>query len=117
MIYDAEKRNITMAITGESLISRQMKVFKEKPFLALRDVIANADVSFTNAEMLFHNYEDAPSTVPGGTYMRCDPQYIEDLKWMGFDIVGCEADTALSWFAFVNEFGCLHESQNFPFFC
>ena len=87
MIYDAEKRNVTMAITGESLISRQMKVFTEKQFLALKDVITNADVSFTNAEMLFHNYEDAPSTVPGGTYMRCDPQYIEDLKWMGFDIV------------------------------
>ena len=87
MIYDAEKRNVTMAITGESLISRQMKVFTEKQFLALKDVITSADVSFTNAEMLFHNYEDAPSTVPGGTYMRCDPQYIEDLKWMGFDIV------------------------------
>ena len=36
MIYDAEKRNVTMAITGESLISRQMKVFKEKQFLALK---------------------------------------------------------------------------------
>ena len=108
MIYDAEKRNVTMAITGESLISRQMKVFTEKQFLALKDVITSADVSFTNAEMLFHNYEDAPSTVPGGTYMRCDPQYIEDLKWMGFDIVATANNHAWDF----GENGVLTNIQN-----
>ena len=74
----------------------------------LKDIITSADVSFTNAEMLFHNYEDAPSTVPGGTYMRCDPQYIEDLKWMGFDIVATANNHAWDF----GENGVLTNIQN-----
>ena len=89
MLYEAESGDITMAITGESLITRAMSVFREKRFLTMREQLHDADVRFTNAEMLFHNYEDPPTHRPGGTYMRCDPKHIEDLKWLGINMVGC----------------------------
>lgn len=88
MQYEAESGDILMALTGESLITRAMKPFREPKFLELRDLLHSADVRFTNAEMLFHNYEDPPTFRPGGTYMRCDPRYIEDLMWLGINIVG-----------------------------
>ena len=88
MVYEAESGDILLALTGESLITRAMKPFREPKFLELRDLLYSADVRFTNLEMLFHNYEDPPTYRPGGTYMRCDPRYIDDLKWLGINIVG-----------------------------
>ncbi len=89
MLYESESGDISMAITGESLITRAMSVFREDRFLTMREQLHSADVRFTNAEMLFHNYEDPPTHRPGGTYMRCDPKHIEDLKWLGINMVGC----------------------------
>lgn len=88
MLYESESGDVTMAITGESLITRAKSVFREPRYLKMRDLIRSADVRFTNAEMLFHNYEDAP-THRTGTYMRCDPAFIKDLQWLGFNIVAC----------------------------
>ena len=86
-VYESESGDITMALTGESLISRSVSSFREPTFMRMVEMIRSADVSFTHAEMLFHNYEDAPTHRPGGTYMRSDPQNISELKWMGFDMV------------------------------
>ena len=89
MLYESESGDILMAVTGESLITRSMSVFREERFLKMKDLLSSADVAFTNAEMLFHNYEDPPTHRPGGTYMRCDPRFIKDLQWLGINIVGC----------------------------
>ncbi|MCL0044087.1 CapA family protein [Dehalococcoidia bacterium] len=89
MLYESESGNIRMALTGESLITRGMSLFQENRFLGLRDLLRNAEVVFTNLEMLFHNYETPPTHHPGGTYMRCDPRFIKDLQWLGINIVGC----------------------------
>lgn len=89
MLYEAESGDFLMALTGESLISRPLTVFREPRFLELRNLLQGADLAFTHAEMLFHNYEPAPTTRPGGTYMRADPRLIEDLKWLGIDMVSC----------------------------
>ena len=89
MLYEAESGDISMAITGESLITRGMSVFREPRFTTMREQLHGSDVRFTNAEMLFHNYEDPPTHRPGGTYMRCDPKHIDDLKWLGINMVGC----------------------------
>jgi poly-gamma-glutamate capsule biosynthesis protein CapA/YwtB (metallophosphatase superfamily) len=89
MIYESENCDIQMAITGDSLITRAMSVFREERFLKMVELLRNADVSFTNAEMLFNNYEDPPTHIPGGTYLRADPKIINELQWLGIDIVGC----------------------------
>ena len=88
MLYESESGDVTMAITGESLITRAKSVYREPRFLKMRDLLHSADVRFTNAEMLFHNYEDAP-THRTGTYMRCDPEFIKDLQSLGFNTVAC----------------------------
>ena len=45
-------------------------MYREPDFLKLVDLIKGADLAVTHAEMLFHNYEDAPTHLSGGTYMR-----------------------------------------------
>lgn len=88
MPYESEANSIKLTFTGDAMISRALKPFREERFLALRDVFQRSDVSITNGEMLFHNYEDWP-TYLSQTYMRCDPRHIEDLQWMGLDMMSC----------------------------
>jgi len=77
----------TMALTGDSIITRRLSVYGEPPFLKMIDLIRGADVAFTNLEMLFHDYETYAMNQSGGTYMRAEPALVKDLVWAGFDLV------------------------------
>ena len=97
MRYESESGDMTMALTGESLITRALIPFKEPNFLRLRDMIDAADVGFTNAEMLFHDFEGPPAEESAGTFLRCDPRFLRDLKWMGIDIAACAINHAYDY--------------------
>lgn len=77
----------TMALTGDSIITRKLSVYDEPEFLEMIELMRNADVAFTNLEMLFHDYEPYPMAESGGTYMRADPELAHDLAWAGIDLV------------------------------
>jgi len=77
----------SMALTGDSIITRPLSVYKEPEFLAMVELLRGADVAFTNLEMLFHDYEPFPMGESGGTWMRGDPSLAEELAWAGFDMV------------------------------
>jgi len=92
MRYEAETGDFTLGITGESLICRKLSVFREERFLKLRELLRGADVTFGNAECVFQDYSDSPNTFAGGgsstgTYMAAPPESVEELKWLGIDIV------------------------------
>jgi poly-gamma-glutamate synthesis protein (capsule biosynthesis protein) len=76
-----------MALTGDSIITRKISVYKEPEFLGMIDIIRSADVAFTNLEMLFHDYEPYPMAESGGTWMRGDPELAAEIAWAGFDMV------------------------------
>lgn len=77
----------TMALAGDSIITRKLSVYHEPEFLKMIELIRSADVSFTNLEMLFHDYEPYPMQQSGGTYMRAEPALAKELRWAGFDMV------------------------------
>ncbi|HJN87929.1 MAG: CapA family protein [Dehalococcoidia bacterium] len=121
MIYESESGDILIALTGEALIARKLDVFKEDQFLALREKLINADVTFGNAECLFEDYSDSPNTYAGGgsgrgTYMAAPPESIEQLQWMGIDIVSTANNHCsdfgeggvLTNLEFLNEYGMAH---------
>jgi len=82
--------DITVALTGDAIVSRALSVYTEPDFLELRDLIRAQTTAFTNAEILFLDYDD-PGVIPaaqsGGTYMRAEPELAKELAWMGFDMV------------------------------
>jgi poly-gamma-glutamate capsule biosynthesis protein CapA/YwtB (metallophosphatase superfamily) len=79
--------SFTMALTGDSIITRRLSVFTEPEHTRLFDLVRGADAAFTNLEMLFHDYEPYPMNESGGTYMRAEPSLLKDLVWAGFDLV------------------------------
>ena len=86
MIYNAEKRDISIAVGGDAMITRRMRAFNEDGFLKLKDVLHRADASVVNLEMLFHDYESSWQW-SNATYTRSDPRNLDELKWMGIDAV------------------------------
>ncbi|MBE3135309.1 MAG: CapA family protein, partial [Acidobacteria bacterium] len=84
----AADNSMTIALTGDSIITQKLSVHSEPQFLKMIEMIRGADVAFANLEMLFHDYEPYPMTQSGGTYMRADPTLAKELAWAGFDIVG-----------------------------
>ena len=85
-IYDAERRDISIALGGDAMITRRMQAFQEPRFLKLVEILRGADVSLVNLEMLFHDYESSWQW-SSATYTRSDPKNLDELKWMGINAV------------------------------
>ena len=81
------KGPVTLALTGDSIITQRISPFKEPEFTGVMDLVRGADAAFTNLETLFHDYEAPPSHESGGTWMRTDPPILKELVWAGFDLV------------------------------
>jgi poly-gamma-glutamate capsule biosynthesis protein CapA/YwtB (metallophosphatase superfamily) len=88
MPYESETGDLVVALTGESMLSRALKPFREERFLSLRELLHSADVRFTNGETQFHDHEHPPGHLHV-TYMRCDPRLIADLQWFGINLLSC----------------------------
>lgn len=84
------KKQITLAVTGDSAIRRRLSVHKEEGFLSLVNLIRGADVAFTNMEAVIHDY-DGPEVYPcesgGGTWSQVPNFMAEELKWCGFNLI------------------------------
>lgn len=83
----ADSRAMTMALTGDAIITRRLSPYQEPAFVQLIEMIRGTDMAFANLEMLFHDYEPYPMHESGGTYMRAEPALLKELVWAGFDLV------------------------------
>ncbi len=81
-------QGFSLALTGDSIITRRLSVYAEPAFTRIIELVRGADAAFTNLEMLFHDYEPYASAASGGTYMRAEPSLMKDIVWAGFDMVG-----------------------------
>jgi len=88
VLYEAQAGNLTLAAGGDTMITRRMSVFNEDGFVRLRKLFQEADVGFTNLEMLMHDFEHSPG-MAGGTFTGSDPKNLRELEWMGVNLVSC----------------------------
>ena len=107
-LYAAEGNDIDFALAGEALISQGLSMYTEPNYLKLVDLIRGADARYVHLEMLFHNYEHAPTDKRVGTYMRCDPKFIADLQWMGFQMMSVASNHSIDF----GEGGILKNIEN-----
>jgi poly-gamma-glutamate synthesis protein (capsule biosynthesis protein) len=77
----------TVALTGDAIITRRLSPYKEPQYLDMIELVRSADASFTNLEMLLHDFEPYPAASSGGTYMRGEPLLAGELAWAGIDLV------------------------------
>jgi poly-gamma-glutamate capsule biosynthesis protein CapA/YwtB (metallophosphatase superfamily) len=87
MIYDSERGDFKMMLLGDVMPTRRLSVFREQGYLELRTVVSDADAAFANLETSVHPYLEGHQNISGGTYMTTEPHLLEDLKWLGVNLV------------------------------
>lgn len=86
MFFQAERKDLDVAVTGDSLITRKLSPYTEPDFLALRDLIKGADVAFTNLEVVLGEAPDYPAEYCGGNWLGVPATLVDELTWMGFNL-------------------------------
>jgi len=97
MIYQAEKRNFTIALAGDTMLTRRLTPFKEERFLALRELLRANDAAFANLEGTVHTWEEGTPGITQGTFMTTEPKLLDDLKWLGINMVSCANNHAFDY--------------------
>ncbi len=87
MAYQSESGDIRMVLGGDVMLSRRLTPYREPDYLALVELMRGADLAFVNLETTIrHPGEGFPSFLQG-TPMSTPPALLDDLKWLGVDIV------------------------------
>ena len=96
--YEAAKGNITIALTGDSIISRPMSAYIEPEFMAMVEAIRSVDLAFTNLEIALQTVENlTPMVSDRESYMFAHPSIAKELAWAGFDVVSRANNHALDY--------------------
>ncbi|HXG52010.1 MAG TPA: CapA family protein [candidate division Zixibacteria bacterium] len=97
MIYDSESGDFTIALTGDSMLTRRLSVFREQSYLALANLLRAADAAFTNLETTVRRWDEGAPGITQGTFMTTDPCLLEELSWAGIKIVSCANNHAFDY--------------------
>lgn len=88
---------LSTALTGDSLITRRLSPYAERPYVAMLDLLRSSDVAFTNLEMSLNNYEVYPMVQSGGQHLSAPPEMAQELYWAGIRMASLANNHALDW--------------------
>ena len=98
MPYVSEQGDISMALSGDAMLTQGLRMFSEPEFLAIRDIQHKADVALTNLEMTYHTHlEGTPQAETEWTPTCAPARCLEELKWFGIDGVACANNHAFDY--------------------
>jgi poly-gamma-glutamate synthesis protein (capsule biosynthesis protein) len=97
MLYEAEKGEFSLALAGDTMLTRKLTPFKEERFMALRGILTGCDAAFANLEGTVHNWEEGTPGITQGTFMTTEPKLLDDLKWLGVNMVSCANNHAFDY--------------------
>ncbi len=86
-IFDAERGRIAMALLGDTMLSRGLRPFREPAYLGLVDLLRSAEVTVANLETTVRHPHEGTANFTQGTPMSTPPALLDDLRWMGVDMV------------------------------
>ncbi len=97
MLYDSEKRDISLVLTGDIMTTRRLSVFSEDRYLQLREIVRSAEVRFANFESTAREYDKGSPSLMDGTFMTTEPRLLKDVDWFGFNLLSCANNHAFDY--------------------
>jgi poly-gamma-glutamate synthesis protein (capsule biosynthesis protein) len=90
-MYEAEIGEISIGLVGDISPTRRLAVFREPRYLQLRELLTSMDTVYCNLEGSVHQYHDGghAQRSAGGSYVTVEPQLLDDLKWLGINLLSC----------------------------
>lgn len=92
-----EQPNIRIALTGDSIIARRISVHNDEPTTALYEKLREADVRFTNLEVLPNDFKGHPAARSDGAHFAAHSYVLDDLKELGFNLLSCANNHCLDY--------------------
>jgi poly-gamma-glutamate synthesis protein (capsule biosynthesis protein) len=92
-----DDNSLTLLLTGDSMITRRVSRAGDARAMALRERIKDADVAFTNLEVLPNDFVGYPVQDSGGDHMAADAWVIDELVAMGFDLFATAHNHSLDY--------------------
>jgi poly-gamma-glutamate capsule biosynthesis protein CapA/YwtB (metallophosphatase superfamily) len=89
--------SVSMALTGDSIITRPLSAQTDPAFLTLIELIRAQDSAFTNLEINLHDYEMYPMVESGGLHLRAAPAMAKELVWAGFRLASFANNHTMDW--------------------
>ncbi len=88
---------LTLALTGDSMITRRVSQAGDATAQALFDHLRAADVAFTNMEVLPNDFRGYPAQECGGTHLAARSWVIDELREIGFDLFSTATNHTLDY--------------------
>ncbi len=86
-LYQAQQGNMRMGLVGDTMLSRALMPYTEPAYLALAEALRGTDFSFANLESTVRRPDEGLANFTQGTPMTTPPALLDDLRWIGVDIV------------------------------
>ena len=96
-MYASAKGDFSLALAGDCMLTQKISMHSEPGFQALFDLMRGADATFVNLETCVRNWDEGTPTITSGTPMTTSPGLLDELKWMGVDIVACANNHAFDY--------------------
>lgn len=87
MGYRSQERNATLLFAGDVMLSRALKPHAEPEYLELLQLLRGGDAAIANLETVVRHPQEGHPNFTMGTPMTTPPALLDDLKWMGFQLV------------------------------
>jgi poly-gamma-glutamate synthesis protein (capsule biosynthesis protein) len=100
VLYDSERGNCTIALAGDSMLTRKLSGFTEERYQALVSLLRGADACFSNLETTVRDWDEgspAISRMGRGTFMTTEPWLVQEMRWLGMNLVSCANNHAFEF--------------------
>jgi poly-gamma-glutamate capsule biosynthesis protein CapA/YwtB (metallophosphatase superfamily) len=93
----ATRPKLRLALTGDSILQRRLLSRQDAVIRPVFDLIRDADVSFTNLEVLANDYRGEPALESGGSHFGAPAWVLDELREAGFDLFAAATNHALDY--------------------
>lgn len=86
-----------VVLTGDSIIARPVSQYTDEQTAKLYEVIQDADVAFTNLEVVPCDFKGDPAARSDGAHFGTESAMLDDLQSLGFNLYSCANNHALDY--------------------
>src|SRR5471030_432732 len=88
---------LRLLLSGDSILQRRLRSRTDTELSPLFDKVREADVAFTNLEVLANDYRGDPALESGGSHFGAPAWVLEELTEAGFDLFATATNHALDY--------------------
>ncbi|MET1026398.1 MAG: CapA family protein [Dongiaceae bacterium] len=93
----ADQSILRIALAGDSIVQRRLMTHADPTLRPLFDLIRDADVSFTNLEVLPNDFRGEPALESGGSHFGAPTWVLDELTEAGFDLFAMATNHSLDY--------------------